>query len=460
MLNVDPRQYQEKAINFLVKQGKGLVRARTGAGKTIMGLGVAEQVEYRRCLIVCPRSAQWKWANEIADRGISSPETVHVMDKESAQERAEVYESSTVLTKYVIIRYGQLLRDVDLLVKDKTQFDFVIFDEAHKLRNHQTKTFKAARKLARKIRRKYFFTATDQSKGPQNLWTVLHLLNPSAYSSYWKFVNRYCVTDEGGYGVDILGVRKSTVSELRTRLRGYVHYIKDDVVKEYVPEVIRQKLPCVPDRKTMKVYRKLEKEMIAELPDGDMLVSSTSVTTQIRLRQLLVCPKLIHEGLPYGSGIDMIGEHAWDNEDAHIVVFCPFTQAFPFLEDRLRAKWKFKHFYTIKGGMNAKDIVLQADQWSRHANQREEVGSVLLCSIKAAESFDLFTALNGYFLHYEWNFEWNEQAEGRMARGDKPFANAHYITHNNTVDTQMLDVLNLNKRITGATFKDFDNLAA
>ena len=89
---------------------------------------------------------------------------------------------------------------------------------------------------------------------------------------------------------------------------------------------------------------------------------------------------------------------------------------------------------------------------------REKTGSVLFCSTKFAESFDLFTALNGYHLGFDWNFEVNEQADGRMARGEKAFANSHYVVSKETVDTYMLEVLNNKKRVSTATFKDYMNL--
>lgn len=458
------RPYQKDAIGFLLENsGRGAVRAPTGAGKTYIALKTVSALEpgFQRLLIVVPRfSALLTWKNELEKMQLlsanaSTSTELVVVEKWTQLKRAALWNAPPVAPhrQIVLVLYNTLARDIGLVEHKRAGFDTVIFDESHRIRNRKTKNFKAAKRLSlSRERRVMFLTATPQSRGVQDLWTTLHCLRPSAWPSYWKFVGRYCVIEDDGFGQKPIGAKKATLPELRHRVSRYVHNISKREIRGWVPESVRFPLYVKLDRKVGRIYRQLAEEMLAALPDGTLMTSPSVLASTIRLRQLLACPALIHESLGAGVGVEAVLDHALDN-DPHFVLFSEFTQPFPVWSAYMRARGVPEaNIFTLQGGMSLQqtETTIRAFEVMR----KSELPSVLMCSIAFSESFDLLTPENGYFLGFSWDQNLNYQAEGRLTRGAKDHCNFFYVIHDRTVDTSMLSVLDQKVRRTeGVVFE-------
>jgi superfamily II DNA or RNA helicase len=77
--------------------------------------------------------------------------------------------------------------------KHSTKFDFVLCDEAHRLRNHNTQTHKGVKKILDLATSVVFLTATPIMISEQNLFNLLHLLDDQKYSEYSTFLNEIAV---------------------------------------------------------------------------------------------------------------------------------------------------------------------------------------------------------------------------------------------------------------------------
>jgi superfamily II DNA or RNA helicase len=444
---LEERPYQNRAIHFLKDMGgSGAVRAPTGAGKCTIGLLTVREVGFKRLLILVPRySALLAWKKALADLAIVDPGDIAVVEKWPRKRRLELWENPAT-ARIVVALYPTMRNDFLEISAEESGFDYIICDEAHKAaKNPNTQTFKRLKVVCRR-RKKIFLTATMQSKGPQDLWGILHLLSPKVFSSYYGFVNRYCIMEEDEYGRKPIGVKKSTLKELKQRMYGFICNITDKEINGWVPKRVRKILTVHMDRKVSKLYNNLFTTQIGILPNGDAILTPNVLAKYTEVRKLLCCPALLHPSLGVGNAFLEALEHA-ENNDKHVVIYSDFVEQFPIWEKHLKSL--DIPCYSLKGGISARDLSTIIDQFSRH--KESEQLSVLLCSIKFAESFDLLSTLTGYFVGYSWSQIENYQAEGRLTRGAKTHCNFFYMSHENTIDTDMLQVLDNNVRTTNIT---------
>jgi hypothetical protein len=191
------------------------------------------------------------------------------------------------------------------------------------------------------------------------------------------------------------------------------------------------------------------------LPNKTILMANNTLSRDTLLRKFLICPALVdnyfNSQLGLGIGFLTILDHC-KNNDPHIVIYSEYVEQFNLWSKHL-TKLKIPNFQ-VRGGMTPQQIRAQIDA---HANYKHiNKPSVLLMSIKAAESFDCNSPETGYFLGFCWNKNYNIQAEGRLTRGDKPFCNFYYLVHKDTLEESQLDILNVHSKNTDLVGVDND----
>lgn len=443
----DKRPYQKAAADFLIRRGgRGGLRAPTGAGKTIISLMVLEALGFQDVLILAPRySALLTWRKKLEAIGLHEQVDIIVVEKWNKQRRHTYWAHKPERRRIVLALYPTAHKDI--LEMMESPFDFVLCDESHRIKDHRSKWFSAANALCRG-RKFIWMSGSMETKGAQDLYSLLHTSSPKVFSSYWKFVNKYFIVDDGNYGKEILGPKKSTLKELKERIAGFVFNISQKECDGFVPKRQRMFLPVEMERKVAKVYRQLEEEMLAELPNGEFVISQNSMVKSIRLRQLLCCPSIIEPSLGVGQAFKDVMEHIKSNNN-HAVIYTPFVEAIHRWRKELKGAKKTKTFACI-GGMSSTDTDREIAEFGRCKGKDT---SVLFISIAGAESYDILSTDSGYFIGYDWRQELNYQAEGRLTRGDKAFCNFWYACHEQTIDTHMLSVLTQKVRKTSILTK-------
>ena len=74
------------------------------------------------------------------------------------------------------------------------QWDMVILDEAHRIKERDTNWTKQIKKL--KATYRHVMTGTGFINNPAEIWSLLHFLNRRQFSSYWKFRQEFCNTPD------------------------------------------------------------------------------------------------------------------------------------------------------------------------------------------------------------------------------------------------------------------------
>lgn len=202
------RAYQFKPLlKFLNSPNRRLLIAdEVGLGKTIEAGHIMLELKARRelhhVLIVCPKSLQRKWKDELAFKfGLQFK--IYDSQKELINDMQEHRVSVHAIVNYEKIRMKRQKNKDEKKPKDEMQkniveylsqndfhFSLVLCDEAHKMRNRETQTYKGAEIIMSQANAAVFLTATPVMISTENLYNLLHLLDNTRYYNYQIFDNR------------------------------------------------------------------------------------------------------------------------------------------------------------------------------------------------------------------------------------------------------------------------------
>ncbi|MEU7887782.1 helicase-related protein [Microbispora bryophytorum] len=183
------RPYQFKPVLKLLQTGKArlLIADEVGLGKTIEAGLIWTELEARgeadRVLVVCPSSLVGKWKQEMEDRFEFE---LTELDGAGLKSFLQRHQQSRLPARQAYICSLERLRTwggLEDLRAVPPEFDLVIVDEAHSMRNHDTKSYALGTELADWAASLVFLTATPINLHEQDLLNLLELLVPEDYGS-------------------------------------------------------------------------------------------------------------------------------------------------------------------------------------------------------------------------------------------------------------------------------------
>ena len=197
------RAYQFKPLlKFLNSPTRRLLVAdEVGLGKTIEAghimLELKARRELRNALIVCPKSLQVKWREELIEKfGLSFKIYDSTKDLIADLEDNDGRVRAIINYERIRIRSSKKENDdnkkkapnfVEYLSESDKKFSLVLCDEAHKMRNSETQTYRGADVVMNRAESAVFLTATPIMISTENLYNLLHLLDSSRYFNYQIF---------------------------------------------------------------------------------------------------------------------------------------------------------------------------------------------------------------------------------------------------------------------------------
>ena len=432
------------ATDFTGKRKKIILGLDKGMGKTIVYLISSFLAGAKYIVILCPRNAMSSQRRDILKYIPEWSEDFTFVRGQKAQ-RAKQWASgkkifiTTAATFQADLagRAGSKTSDAIIPKQVLKNLDVLVADEFQKfLRNRTSKTFHQLKEVVHK-------TATPEliilssgsavSKGPQDIWPALHLLDPKLFSSYWKYVDTYCVVDDTSFGKQIIGPKN--VESWRRVVGPYFFFRRKDT-RDYPPKQ-RMFLDIELDPWQQKLHDDLRRELLAITPDQNLLLAKNSLEAIYKCRLSLICPKVLHPSYGYGTAIETITDDITDSELSHAVVSTPFRTPIPHLEAYLHSKGL--NTWTLTGGQG-----IDADEMDKRIAAWTQRGGVMIQTIKFAQSYELLAAQNMYMLGAEWDPEENKQAEDRIHRltSDKnKCVNIWYTRHLDTYEETLLEGL-------------------
>ncbi|MSQ84541.1 MAG: DEAD/DEAH box helicase, partial [Myxococcales bacterium] len=175
-------------------QRRVLVADDVGLGKTIEAGYILRELDahehLERILVVCPARLTTKWKTDLQDKFQENFEIVssrRLMELKSAVTQGRDLPEFRWITSYEAARRKGFIRFMN---EEPPQFDLVIFDEAHRLRNPDTLQHRLARAVCNASQAVVFLTATPVQTRQEDLFYLLSLLDPETYRSPGDFLGQ------------------------------------------------------------------------------------------------------------------------------------------------------------------------------------------------------------------------------------------------------------------------------
>lgn len=204
------RRYQEQAVAFIeTNDGRCMITDEQGVGKTVEALAwLAHRTTYP-ALVVCPNPVKWQWAEEAREWfGITST----VLSGKTPRQLAGA------LSQLTIINYDILSDWKDALIE--AGFKAVVYDECHKMKNRKAKRTVAGIAIGKRVKHVLPMSGTPIVNRPSEFFTMLNLLKPEKFSSFWRYAEEFCDLKQTRFGWDYNGA--SNLDELNRIIRPFM----------------------------------------------------------------------------------------------------------------------------------------------------------------------------------------------------------------------------------------------
>lgn len=219
LLKADLFPYQKEGINFALFRKHAIIADEMGLGKTVQAIGTGffkkHFLGFNRILVICPATLKSQWKKEIE----KFTDEKALVVQGSREERKEQYKVENY--SFFIVNYEMVLRDSQII--NSAGFDFLILDEAQKIKNYETKTSSAIKRLNPK--HTLVITGTPIENRLIDIFSIMNVLDPAFFGPLWEFSYQHCLFDpekpnkiNGYYDLDKL---KSKLSEILIRREKY-----------------------------------------------------------------------------------------------------------------------------------------------------------------------------------------------------------------------------------------------
>ena len=232
------KKYQQAGVDWLSRQlkrdGAAILADDLGLGKTLQAIATAKHMDARRCLLAVPRYVAEGWKAELAKWGETSIATLR--SKTTKANKAEWEKAQGA--KWVITSYEMAEQAMETCFGGEAP-DFLIMDEAHKVKNTKAERTQSLINIARQVPYKLALTATPLFDRPFDFHGILTVLFGSRFGSRSAFAFRYCAGFLNDYnGLDHSGI--SNREELKLRLSYLMLRREKAVVMKELPLLTRQ----------------------------------------------------------------------------------------------------------------------------------------------------------------------------------------------------------------------------
>ncbi|RJX24927.1 MAG: helicase [Dethiobacter sp.] len=385
----------------------GILADDMGLGKTLQTIAfiLSERQENPQpVLVIAPTSLIFNWEAEIHK---FTPELKVLVVSGTKKERDELLSRAG---KYdVIITSYPLLRR-DIIALERLQFSYCILDEAQHIKNPNSHSALAARKIP--AANFFALTGTPMENSLTELWSIFHCILPGYLYSHKNFVQKFTPATKKHHED-----QDHAMKEITRKVRPFIlRRLKKDVLKELPPK-IENKMVSELTKEQKKIYRayleSLRSEARAEIKLYGFEKNRLKILAGLtRLRQICCHPALFIENFKGESGkLIQLREVLQEAVSGghRILLFSQFTGMLQLIKKMIE-KDGYSYFY-LDGSVKSGERL----QMVKDFNSGQ--GNIFLISLKAGGTGLNLTGADTVILYDLW---WNpaveDQAAGRAHR--------------------------------------------
>lgn len=388
--------YQRPDVMRMCNSDRIINANRMGYGKTVETIAAMRELGVQNAVIICPSSIKLQWRNLLLK-----------WYPEIDASRVVVFDSKTypvTENTFVILNYEKLLNATVCMSLRRWQWDVLVCDEVHRLKNRRSKRSVAAKQIP--AARIWGLTGTPILNRPDDLWSILHLLGEE-YSgiSYWNFVNFFCNVVETPFGKKIDGLsHDSRKVDLLNQYLKRVFIINPEM--QVTRGRVHTTIPLQMGSKQKKLYRDTKNILLDELPEN--LTIPNGAVLCIRVMQITSNPSMYLQGVA-GVKFEYIRDLLADNPNEKFVIFSKFATTCKALQDYLEYKTVL---YT--GDLTEDEKASNKNAFMHDNNCRAIIGTIAAMS----EGVDglQYASHIAVFIERDWSPEIMKQAEARLDR--------------------------------------------
>lgn len=430
-MKYEPHQYQVYCIDRIVNDPAVGLFLRPGLGKTSVTLTAVNVLKYYRwcvskALVIAPKKvAEVVWDKEAAKWDhLQHLRIVKVLG--SAAKRVQAL--NTPADVYVINR-----ENISWLVdyyKQRWPFDMVVLDESTSFKNGRSKRFRALKLVRRFMRRVVLLTGTPSSRGLEDLWAQIYLLDEGARLG--RTITQYrqmyfdCNT-HGGHFTSYKAKEGAEEAVLRAISDICVTMSAEDYLE--LPSCIEHEIPVALDVKVKKAYDKFERDLLLEV-NGDVITASAA-------------------GVLTGKLLQFCSGAIYDNDGKVVHLHDCKLEAYTELLESIAGEpcitfYGYKHdkdrilAALSKTKLRVREYKGPADEEAWNAG---EVDVLLVHPASCAYGLNL-QAGGRHIVWFtpNWSFELNDQGKCRLWRQGSPYDKmfVHYLVVQGCVDEDVM----------------------
>jgi SNF2 family DNA or RNA helicase len=463
--------HQRGDVQFLSTAERAILANGLGSGKsqsafsTLRYLYEHKNINPFPVLITCPNSTKLQWREEIEEvwpglkvavidgtvtkrrKALTEQNHVIIINWESIRAHSRLLPYGSIALKKCLEHGGNDPKisaatcEVHPKELNEINFNSVIADEAHRMKDPSSKMARALKAATGDARYRFALTGTPVASAPDDLFSILHWLMPDAYPSKVKYLDRFCLTHPDAWGtIHVSGIRKEMQPEFFSGLDPFLRRMPKELILPFLPPIIRTRRDVEMGAKQKKAYEQMRDQMLAEL-DDDVITTSSALTKMLRMLQFAsafgtvdyrevvdkdsgdVYEKAFVTLSDPSSTLDAFMEDLPDFGGESIVVFAVSKQLINMLSARLSKAGILHGLITGDQDAETRQMHMKAFQ----AGQTQ----LILCTIAAGGTgITLTKGRYGVFLQRSWSMIENTQAEGRVHRiGSQQHESVHIIDY-------------------------------
>jgi len=439
------RDYQVRGLNWMISLYEnninGILADEMGLGKTLQTISLLGFMKHFKNvngphMVLVPKSTLANWMNEFK----KWCPTLRAVCLIGDQETRNKFIRDTMMPggwDVVVTSYEMLIREKSVF--KKFSWKYMVIDEAHRIKNEESKLSVIVREI--KTANRLLLTGTPLQNNLHELWALLNFLLPEVFSSSDDF-------DEWFNTNNCLG-DDSLVARLHSVLKPFLlRRLKADVEKSLLP------------KKETNIYvglSKMQREWYTKILMKDIdIVNGAGKTEKMRLQNILMqlrkCtnhpylfdgaepgpPFTTDEHIVHNSGKMRVLDRLLpklQEQGSRVLIFTQMTRILDILEDYC---WFRKHKYCrIDGNTPHEDRDRQIQEFNVDNSEK----FLFMLSTRAGGlGINLYTADIVILYDSDWNPQMDMQAMDRAHRiGQKKQVRVMRFVTENTVDEKIVE---------------------